>query len=485
MRVAIVGAGAGGLAAAYDLAREGNEVVVFETAGHVGGLAAGFRDENWDWSVEQYYHHWFASDAHMLGLIDELGWRQRVIFKRPFTVVYHEGEFYPLDSALAVLRFPGLPFFDRLRLGVVVAYLKYIAAWQPLERVTADAWLRRWVGERAYKILWEPLLVGKFGPHYQDVNMAWFWARIKARTPRLGTYEGGFQAFMDDLAEELRSLGITIHLDTAVHKIEASAGGVTVHVTDGEQQFDHCLVTTSPALLAKLAPGLPADYLADLLQLKSMGAVVVILALSQPLSPHGYYWHSLPKSAGFPYLSLGRAHELSCLASTSGAIISSTSEITWIPATHTSSSPRTSCWTDSLPTLSRFNPEFEPGWVRKSWMFRTAYAQPVPPVNHAVSIPALEHAPPGALAGKHEPGLPMGSRHELRRPDRPASRACNHRCRVRQPIREPPPPVFTRLLQFDAGSRIRRCGTRCDQQRAGSRAGSYSPGHVGSGHASL
>jgi protoporphyrinogen oxidase len=188
MRIAIVGAGVGGMAAAYDLAQAGNEVEIFEAADHVGGLSAGFKDSGWDWSVERYYHHWFASDAHMLRFIDELGWTDRVIFRRPLTVVYHENKFYPLDSPLAVLRFPGLPFFDRLRLGIVVAYLKYLADWKPLERVTADTWLKRWVGGRAYKILWEPLLVGKFGPHYREVNMAWFWARIKARTPRVWSW---------------------------------------------------------------------------------------------------------------------------------------------------------------------------------------------------------------------------------------------------------------------------------------------------------
>jgi hypothetical protein len=30
--------------------------------------------------VEKFYHHWFASDHHMLKLIDELDWRDRVIF---------------------------------------------------------------------------------------------------------------------------------------------------------------------------------------------------------------------------------------------------------------------------------------------------------------------------------------------------------------------------------------------------------------------
>ncbi len=132
-RVAIVGAGVGGLAAAYDLARAGCQVTVLESEDQVGGLASGFTHPHWDWSVERYYHHWFASDKHILGLIDELGWGERVIFSRPVTVVYHDEQFYPLDSPVAVLRFPGIPFLDRLRVGAVVAYLRYIASWEPLE----------------------------------------------------------------------------------------------------------------------------------------------------------------------------------------------------------------------------------------------------------------------------------------------------------------------------------------------------------------
>ena len=74
MRIAIIGAGFGGMAAAYDLKNAGHDVIIYETANYVGGLASGFKEPHWDWWVEKFYHHWFQSDDKMLGLIKELGW---------------------------------------------------------------------------------------------------------------------------------------------------------------------------------------------------------------------------------------------------------------------------------------------------------------------------------------------------------------------------------------------------------------------------
>ncbi len=394
-RIAIIGAGAGGLAAAYDLARAGHTVTIFESDDHVGGLASGFKQPNWDWSVERYYHHWFASDKHILGLIDELGWSARVIFPRPVTVVYHDEQFYPLDSPIAVLRFPGIPFPDRLRVGAVVAYLRYVARWEPLEQVTAHEWLSARVGARAYSSIWEPLLFGKFGLHYKDVNMAWFWARIKARTPRLGTYEGGFQAFMDDLADRVRSAGAEIRLQTPVEGIQSTNDQqLKVRLKGEPQVFDDCLVTTSPALLAQLAPGLPEPYLQGLNEMKSMGAVVVILSLKHRLSEQGHYWHNLPKAAGFPFLSLvehtnflspehfGGEHIVYC-----GDYLDPDHEYFELS--------QFELLERFVPTLTRINPAFEPEWINASWLYRTLYAQPIPLINHSQSIPDLQTPIPG------------------------------------------------------------------------------------------
>jgi protoporphyrinogen oxidase len=43
-----------------------------------------------------------------------------------------------------------------------------------------------------------------------------------------------------------------------------------------------------------------------------------------------------------------------------------------------------------VPELSRFNAKFTADWIRKSWLFRTPYAQPVPLVDHSRNIPSIK-----------------------------------------------------------------------------------------------
>lgn len=390
--IAILGAGFGGLAAAYDLRRFGHQVTLYEAANYAGGLASGFKQPGWDWSVEKFYHHWFATDRHMLGLIDELGWRHKVLFPRPYTVMFYKGKFYPFDSILKAIFFPGLGWgVNKARFGLVGLFLRLTNNWQALDKFTVDAWLRKWAGETVYELMWQPLMIGKFGERYAtQVNMAWMWARLKARTTRLGTYQGGFQAFADDFSAHLRQLGVDIHLSTPVERIEPDASnGIALHTSHDLAHFDQCLVTTSPSQLAYLAPSLPLSYLKGLLELKSMGAVVMILALKHQLSEQGYYWYNLPKSAGFPFLALVEHTNFVASEHFGGEHIIYCGD--YLEADHEYFSlSQEELLQRFLPALKSFNPKFTPDWVNNAWLHRTAYAQPVPLVNHSKNIPAIQ-----------------------------------------------------------------------------------------------
>jgi protoporphyrinogen oxidase len=388
-RIAIIGAGIGGLTAAYDLAKNGNQVTLFEASDHLGGLASGFKKPNWKWSLENFYHHWFQTDRDILDLIEELGYQKNIHFYQPKTVVYHDGVFDPLDSPVSALFFPGFSLVDIARFGFVTLYLRYLAHWQPLEKYTAHEWLRKYYGKKLFELIYEPLLIGKFGEYYKRVTMAWFWARFKTRTSKLGTFEGGFQNFVDLLTQSLIAKGIQVKLNSPVNRITAmSNGNLRVDNINEQAIFDQVLVTTSPQNLAQMAPSLTSEYVAKLNSLKSIGAIALILTLKNPLSTKGYYWFNLPKSAGFPFLALVEHTNFVSSENFGGEHILYCGD--YLDPDHENFSlSKEELLTLYLPSLKRINPDFDQGWVTDSWLSRSVYAQPIPLVNHSVNIPEI------------------------------------------------------------------------------------------------
>ena len=410
MNIGIIGAGITGLAAAYDLTKHGHTATIYEARPQAGGLAAGFRDEQWEWPLDRFYHHWFASDDDVIGLIEELGARDRLFFPWPTTSIYHQGRIYPLDSpvpalkfvplsqlhrAVRVLQFAPSPLVDRLRVGLVSFYLTLTQDWRPLERVSADEWLRRAVGGRAYEMWWRPLLTAKFGEeNYRDVNMAWMWARLHKRTARLGYFVGGFQGFADLLVERVEAQGGKVQLETAVQSVRPTVDGrLRLETTAGTVEHDRVIATCSPQEMLRLAPGLPSDYGAKLGQLKSMGAVVLILALKRCLT-EGHYWINVPAGEGLPFMGLVEHTNYISREHYGGDHLVYCGDYMSPDHPHLDYSKEQLLET-YLPGLVKINPDFRPDWVRASWMFVERYAQPVPTLDHSRNVPSLETGIPG------------------------------------------------------------------------------------------
>ena len=396
LQIGIIGAGAAGLAAAWDLARAGHQVSIFEAADQVGGLAAGFKDENWDWTLEKFYHHWFANDHDILNLASEMGVRDQVIFPRPKTSYWLDGKLVRSEISPSALLLPLSPMAT-MRMALAGMVVKLSPRWQPFEKVTADAWMRRWMGDEAYEKFFMPLLIGKFAEQYDQVPMSFLWARIVKRTLKLGTYISGFQAFLDELARQLEAKGVSIRLATRAQRIVPRAGGhnLALMTDGGEIPFDRVLSTTSPSLMLRLADGL-ADtaYGKQMAALKSIGGLCVVFALRRPLMPDDTYWLNLPATtadksrSAFPFLALVEHTNFISREHYGGDHIVYCGD--YVPPDHEYFSLSEAALLERfLPALKKVNADFTQDWIRKSWVWRAPYAQPVPELNHSRHIPGL------------------------------------------------------------------------------------------------
>lgn len=389
---AILGAGALGLTVAYRLAQRGDEVIVLEREPLPGGLAAGFEIEPGIW-LDKFYHHLFASDRHAIGLINELGLGDELVWRRPLTVTLRDGRPHQLDSPTSLLRFSPLPVVDRLRMGAWLAYLRALDSAERLEGHTAADWIRRRMGARAYDVVWGPLLRGKFGALADQIAMPWFWARVHDRTTQLGYLRGGFQRLYDRLAERITEAGGSLRLGTEVREVRSNpSGGLGVETAAGESvSVDRVISTLAVRLTCRLAPELPDGYRSRHEWGTAYGAHCLVLALDRPLTQS--YWMNV-NDPGFPFMALVEHTNYMDPTNYGGRHLVYLGNYRPMddPLLRT---PAHEVVAQFSPHLARINPAFRPEWVTDAWSFAAPFAQPIVTADYRDHIPPFETPVPG------------------------------------------------------------------------------------------
>lgn len=382
MKIAVIGAGFTGLTAAYDFLKEGHEVTIFEKDQNPGGLAIGYKEKEWKWTLEAFYHHWFTNDAAVLHLAKELDYP--VIIKRPKTSSYINGHMYQLDSLRTLLSFQQLSLPERIQMGLVVASLRFNPYWRPLEKITATGFLKHTIGEKAYRILWEPLLAGKFGTYADTVSLAWFWARIVKRTTRLAYPSGGFLSFTQAFAKRIAEQGGKFVYEAEVTTLTQAGTGVSLG-TYG--LFDKVVVTLPSFAFLHLVPTLPETYKKSLMQLHGLGAVMLIMRLRHRFFKDGTYWLNVCDTTS-PVLALVEHTNFMDSRHYNNEHLVYAGN--YVPQDH----PYFSMTAEALlktyaPLLKKINPGYSASLIGIK-KFSAPFAQPIIPTNYSRMIPPFD-----------------------------------------------------------------------------------------------
>jgi protoporphyrinogen oxidase len=392
-KVAIVGAGFTGLSAAYELAHRGVAVTVLESEPAIGGLASAF--DVGGHVLDRFYHHWFTNDQAVMQLIEELGLQDQVAINPTNTGVYYANNFFKLSTPLDLLRFTPLPFFDRIRLGLLALRARRVSHWMELEDKTAVQWLRELGGERVFRVVWEPLLNGKFGPVANEISAVWFWNKLKLRggsrgkggEERLAYFKGGFVALAEALAERVRACGGTIELRAPVARIEPDGDAWRLTTPGGELRADEVIVTTALPLVAEMvADWASADYLRQLRRIQYLANVCLVLELDRSLSDT--YWLNV-NDPSFPFVGVIEHTNFEGPENYGGRHIVYLSK--YLP--HTDAMYGMSAdevLEFALPHLQKMFPALQRSWIRDHHVWKARWSQPVVERRYSALIPPAE-----------------------------------------------------------------------------------------------
>lgn len=389
--VAIVGAGFTGLSAALELARNGFKVTVVEKDSEPGGLAGSFTVG--DQRLEKFYHHWFTSDQHIMTLVKSLGHEHDVRWHPTGTGMYFAHRIFRLSRPRDVLTFTPLSFTNRLRLGYMTLAARRIKNWQELEGVTAKEWLVKLGGEQVYRVVWEPLLIGKFGEYAEEVSAVWLWNKLKLRggsrgragQEMLAYYKGGFSALASQVTDAIEKCGGQIHLDTSVRAISSPGGQANGLITSkGFIPARSVLLTVPLPLAAELvAPVAPAGYAESLRRVRYLSNICIVLELNRSLS--SLYWINV-NDPSFPFVGVIE-HTNFEPASTYGG-----RHIVYLSKYLPNSAPLYTMSKEdavqvAVGSLKRMFPEFHPNAIENAHVWRADYAQPLVERHYSRLVP--------------------------------------------------------------------------------------------------
>lgn len=387
----VLGAGPMGLMAALELLEAGHAVDVLERDDRLGGMSAHF-----DFAgtrIERYYHFVCKTDAPLFALLDRLGLAERLQWVDTRMGYYHDGTLHPWGTPFALLMFPKLNFIDKFRYALHVMATKSVRDWRALDRKNARDWIRRWVGPRAWKVLWERAFALKFHGYEDNLSAAWIGTRIKriALSRRslmqesLGYLEGGSEMLLEAMAARVRALGGRILLGQPVQQVLAQDGRVTgVRAGGEERRYDRVLSTAPIQYVPRLVPDLPPEFADKVRKIENIPVACVILKLAQPVTDN--FWLNI-SDAAIEIPGLIEYSNLNPGASPGASIVYAPF---YMPVTHPKWQLSNEQLIDEVISyLPRINPSFRPEWVLARHCHRYEFAQAICPPGFYAMLPPM------------------------------------------------------------------------------------------------
>lgn len=318
VRVAVIGGGLAGLAAAVRLADSGRQVQLFESRSRLGGATASFdragsggrpalRVDTGQHVLLRCYHAYLELLGRF-GVTDQVDMQDRldlpVLLPGRRSARLRRSAYLPapLHLATALVGYHALPPKDRIRAAAVALKLGRIDPDDPAtDEQTFGAWLyRHHQSDLAIERLWGLITVAalNIGPDQASLGLAAKVLRTGLLDHRaagdIGIPRAPLSALHAQPADRLlRSLGAAVHLQERVRQIDpqatrsrsGAASGFRLRTSTRELTFDEVVVAVPHPQAAALVPAQACPQAADWSGLGASPIVNVHLVLDRRVLP--------------------------------------------------------------------------------------------------------------------------------------------------------------------------------------------------------
>ncbi|PJB13988.1 MAG: hypothetical protein CO118_10945 [Flavobacteriales bacterium CG_4_9_14_3_um_filter_32_8] len=309
-KAAIIGAGPAGVTAAYQLAKIGVKVDLYETANQVGGMAKTIN--LWNQHIDLGPHRFFSNDTRINKLWLEVVGKDYKMVDR-LTRIYYKNRFY---------YYPLKPFDALFKLGIGTATVCLFSFFkEKISPTKLDGTFENWVtnrfGYQLFSIFFKTYSEKLWGISCKELDADFAAQRIK----KLSLWEAVIGAFksnknnkhktlVDQFAYPIHGTGMvyermakyvsehngTVHLNTSVKRVITENNVATsIELENGKiESYDHIVSSMPLTQMVTRLPEVPENIKQLAFSLKFRNTILVYLKVDgQHLFPDNWlYIHS-------------------------------------------------------------------------------------------------------------------------------------------------------------------------------------------------